>query len=270
MDDEQFRRLLAYFDLSWSGYRRVRKGVKKRVCRHMLRVQVHTMEEYLRALDKNPSLREQCLRLMTVSISRFFRDRQVWDVLEKHILPGFVERAGKIFRVWSAGCGCGEEVYSFKILWEEIKSHGIRLPLLELTGSDLNPSYLGRAESGVYAPSSLRSLPGKIKGRYFDLREWGPGYQVKPSLKTGIQWVQQDLHFRTPSPPFHIIFLRNNILTYDGPEIKARTFRKIAKALVPGGFLIIGSHERLPLIAPRLLPHPHNPLIFERPTSPGA
>jgi len=35
MNDEQFRQLLDYFQYSWAGYRKVRKGVKKRISRHM-------------------------------------------------------------------------------------------------------------------------------------------------------------------------------------------------------------------------------------------
>jgi len=35
MDDKEFSQLLQYLGLSWQGYRKVRKGVKKRVSRHM-------------------------------------------------------------------------------------------------------------------------------------------------------------------------------------------------------------------------------------------
>ena len=35
MDDDSFRRLLDRLGLSWQGYAKVRKGVKKRIQRHM-------------------------------------------------------------------------------------------------------------------------------------------------------------------------------------------------------------------------------------------
>ena len=35
MQDSAFLKLLDYLGLSWSGYRKVRRGVKKRVARHM-------------------------------------------------------------------------------------------------------------------------------------------------------------------------------------------------------------------------------------------
>ena len=73
MDDRAFGRLLEFLGLSWPGYRRVRKGVKKRVGRHM--------QAYLEKLMQNKEVRRQCERLMCVSISRFFRDRRLWEAL---------------------------------------------------------------------------------------------------------------------------------------------------------------------------------------------
>jgi len=35
MDDREFSQLLEFLGLSWQGYRKVRKGAKKRVGRHM-------------------------------------------------------------------------------------------------------------------------------------------------------------------------------------------------------------------------------------------
>jgi chemotaxis protein methyltransferase CheR len=35
MNDKEFSRLLEFLGLSCQGYRKVRKGVKKRVCRYM-------------------------------------------------------------------------------------------------------------------------------------------------------------------------------------------------------------------------------------------
>ncbi|MBU4259135.1 MAG: hypothetical protein KKI12_09205 [Proteobacteria bacterium] len=42
MDDNQFRKLLERMNFFWSGYRKVRKGVKKRIKRHMREVDKKT------------------------------------------------------------------------------------------------------------------------------------------------------------------------------------------------------------------------------------
>jgi chemotaxis protein methyltransferase CheR len=121
MDDQQFRQLLIHFQYSWAGYRKVRKGVKKRINRHMHQLGCRNMDAYLDKLDQSHKTRQACERLMTVSISRFFRDRQFWHTLEKKLLPELLESRAEKVKVWSAGCACGEEAYSFKIVWEGLK-----------------------------------------------------------------------------------------------------------------------------------------------------
>jgi chemotaxis protein methyltransferase CheR len=51
MDDDSFRRLLNRLGLSWQGYAKVRKGVKKRIGRHMQELGLLTVDDYLRTLS---------------------------------------------------------------------------------------------------------------------------------------------------------------------------------------------------------------------------
>ena len=55
-----------------------------------------TISAYLMELDKSDDVRKKCELLLTVSISRFFRDREFWQSLEKKILPDLssVEHTG--------------------------------------------------------------------------------------------------------------------------------------------------------------------------------
>ncbi len=85
MDDDQFRQLLDDFNFSWAGYRKVRKGVKKRISRHMQELNCPNIKVYLDLLNQNDAVRQESERRMTVSISRFFRDRKLWQDLEEEI-----------------------------------------------------------------------------------------------------------------------------------------------------------------------------------------
>ena len=51
MEDTQFRQLLDRFGYSWAGYYRVRKGVKKRLARHMHEIRCRNIEEYIEAIE---------------------------------------------------------------------------------------------------------------------------------------------------------------------------------------------------------------------------
>ena len=56
-----------------------------------------------------------------ITISRFFRERDVFEVLRTRVLPDIAaraEREGRNVQVWSAGCASGEEPYTIKILWD--------------------------------------------------------------------------------------------------------------------------------------------------------
>jgi chemotaxis protein methyltransferase CheR len=266
MDDQQFRNLLDFLRFSWAGYRKVRKGVRKRVSRYMQQAGFRGIDEFLSAIERNPDLRKQVEILMTVSVSRFFRDRRIWEALERHVLPEIIGKRDEKVKVWSAGCACGEEPYSFKILWDAMQRRFERLPELELWATDMNPSYLEKARGGVYPLSSLKELPPEWRIGYFRPREESR-FAVSDFLKEGVLWKVHNL--LTELPPqrdLQIIFLRNNLLTYYKDEVKIPAVKRIIESLAPEGFLILGAHEKWPAEGQTLAPFPHHPNIFQKTT----
>jgi chemotaxis methyl-accepting protein methylase len=262
MDDIRFRRVLDFFDLSWKGYRRVRKGVKKRLARYMQQYEFRGMEAFLLALDKDQGQRAEVERLLSVSISRFFRDRELWRAIGESVLPEIVSAKPPKVKVWSAGCARGEETYSFRILWEESKKNRDRGPELELWATDLNAEYLSHAQKGVYSAASLKEVPEEWQVKYFSL-EGQTRWRISKSLGQEILWT---IHNLTVDPPpaqaFHLIFLRNNLLTYYSEALKKATLAKVIESLSPGGFLIVGSHEKLPGGFPGVAPAPSHRNIY--------
>jgi chemotaxis methyl-accepting protein methylase len=257
MDDQQFRQLLSRFGFSWDGYRKVRKGVKKRVSRHMQQMGCRTVQAYLLELDQHKDARQHFEHLMTVSISRFFRDRALWQTLEDEVLPRIIKEHENKVKVWSAGCACGEEVYSLKILWEITGQRLQALPELEIWGTDMNPLYLNKARAGVYGRSSLKEVPEALRAQFFRVG----------SMKEGIVWLDHNLLFDPSGNKFRLVFLRNSLLTYYEERLKGPAFQKVVDALAEGGFLIIGSHEQIPPRVGRLLPFGRHPCIYQKEVS---
>lgn len=264
MDDEQFRQLLDFFGLTWSGYRKVRRGVKKRIHRHMLSLGCRRMSDYLHLLHENPECRQVCEQLMTVSISRFFRDRQLWAFLENKFVPQIAATSTAGIAVWSAGCAAGEEVYSFKIIWENSKARRHCLPALDVLATDRNPETIQRARAGIFNASSLRDVPDQYLAAFFDALKSGKRYQIKPALQADISWKTHDFLSDPPRGRFDIIFLRNNLLTYYRDHLTRPALQKILKCLAPAALLIIGSRERLPFEATDLLPVAPFAYIFQK------
>ena len=262
MNDQQFRQLLHRYQFSWKGYRKVRKSVKKRVQRYMTATGCRTIEDFLAELDKNNEARDHCERLMTVSISRFFRDQALWRGLKQQILPKFMNAGKNKVRFWSAGCACGEEVYSFKIIWDWMSSSYFSVPDLEVLATDINPVYLERASKGIYPPSSLKEATKEICSKYFEQLGGQKLFEVTSSLKTGIQWENRHLLSDPPDSDFDVIFLRNNVLTYYADPLKIKAFRNVLSRLKPWGILVLGSHERIPFETRDLVNIEPYPYVF--------
>ncbi len=244
MDDRKFRELLERFGYCWQGYRKVRKGVKKRIVRHMHRLGMTQLDDYMQAVRTDPEVRSQFNLLITVSISRFFRDKRLWDDIKGSILPGLAQNKG-VVKAWSAGCACGEEAYTLKMTWEAVKVSLRKKAELFLLATDINPEYLRRAREALYPSSSIKEVPPNMVRAFLEARE-DKQFALKEYVKQGIHWRIHDLLEGAPVTELDLIFLRNNLLTYYGKEIKASAFRRILNDLNPGGFLIIGAHERLP------------------------
>ena len=206
MDDQQLRKLLSYFGLSWDGYRKVRKGVKKRISRHMHKLGCRTMQAYFLALDQNKDAKQHYECLMTVSTSRFFRDRGLWQTLENEILPAIIKENRWRVKVWSAGCACGEEVYSLKILWHTLGRRFQHLPELEIWATDMNPVYLNKARTGIYPRSSLKEVPEAFRALYFEPGAKEQTYAVAERLKKGIMWHDHNLLIGPPGTNFQLVF----------------------------------------------------------------
>jgi chemotaxis methyl-accepting protein methylase len=262
MDDEQFRQLLSQFGFSWDGYRKVRRGVKKRVTRHMQQTNCRTMQAYFSLLHEDKEARQHFECLMTVSISRFFRDRRLWEVLEKEILPALIQEDNKKVKIWSAGCACGEEVYSLQVVWKRLSGRFQTLPHLEMLATDMNPVYLKKAQDGVYPRSSLREVPEAIRDEYFRPMRKGRSYAVSGRLKEGVVWQEHNLLVDSPWFGFQMVFLRNSLLTYYTEALEIPAFHRVLDSITRSGFLIIGSHEKIPvgnwgLVRTGLHPHIH-------------
>jgi chemotaxis protein methyltransferase CheR len=179
-------------------------------------------------------------------------------------MPGIIKKGVEPVRVWSAGCACGEEVYSIKILWALLERQFDTLPVLDILATDMNPVYLDRAKVGIYTKSSLKEVSEERRANFFQPNKRNKCFAVKPSLKEGICWARRHLLHDAAEKRFHIIFLRNNLLTYYGEELKEPAFRKVVDHLEPEGYLIIGAHEKIPNASSGLVPDKEHPSIFQR------
>ena len=242
--------------MRWAGFRKVRGTVCKRVARRINALGLKGVEEYRSYLEMHD---EEWLRLdamCRIPISRFWRDRAVYDALASDILPTLAERAineGRtLFRIWSAGSASGEEPYSLRLAWSLHAEQVHPFLKLEIIATEIDDVMMKRARAGLYQPSSLRDMPAELVGRGF--RRAGDLYQISSHARRDVTFVQLDIRTEMPEGMFDLILCRNLVFTYFDRPTQTRLLKKMCTKLHKGGALVIGGHEKLPDLAPDITP----------------
>ncbi len=239
----------------WAGFRKVRRQVCKRIDRRLKDLGLVDLEAYRVLLDSDPDEWSALDSLCRVTISRFYRDRVVFDDLRKRVLPDLARCALKSgrehVRCWSAGCASGEEPYTLQIIWKlGVSGQDGRGVSLHIAATDADPHLLKRAEAAVYPSSSLKDLPDELAALAFDAEN---GRQVlKPEFRSGIEWLLQDIRHESPAGPFDLVLCRNLAFTYFEESIQRDVLDRIDTVMSRSAYLAIGSHEQLPAAEPLL------------------
>jgi chemotaxis protein methyltransferase CheR len=92
----------------------------------------------------------------------------------------------------------------------------------------------------------------------------GHHFCVRPQHREGIEFLDQDLRTEAPKPLFDLILCRFVAFTYFAPPLQEQVLNRIVDQLLSGGYLAIGTHERLPTDSSGLLPLARAPQIFEK------
>lgn len=256
---------LPQLDMRWVGFRKVRGQVCKRLRRRMSDLGLEGFAAYRARLEADPH--EWCIldECCHITISRFFRDRGVFDALRKRVLPEIALRAegeGRQARCWSAGCASGEEPYTLKILWDLEVADGCPGVTLSIVATDIDEAMLRRARKGCFEVASLRELPPNLVVEAFDQVE--DRFCVHPRQREGIMFLPQDLRTEAPTGLFDLVLCRYVAFTYFAPPLQEKVLNRLLQQLQPHGYLVIGTHERLPEgAAPALAATGDVPQIFQ-------
>jgi chemotaxis protein methyltransferase CheR len=234
--------------LRWPGFRKVRRQLYKRIKRHLQELGLPSVEAYRVYLEHHPGEWGTLDTLCWIPISRFYRDRSVFQHLEHEILPELaqlvVARREREICCWSAGCAGGEEPYTLAIIWSQKLLARFPTLRLRIFGTDIDPQAIHRAERGCYRASSLRNLPTEWRTQAF--LTIGDELCLKDEYRSGVTFLVQDIRESVPEGPFHLILCRNLAFTYFDTNLQRETMQRISERLASGGVLITGNLESLP------------------------
>jgi chemotaxis protein methyltransferase CheR len=155
-------------------------------------------------------------------------------------LSGALAATARPLRIWSAGCATGEEPYSLAMA---LLDAGRDREEDRILGTDVSARALARARAGVFGARATRNLPPALATRWFHPAE--PGARVDQRLARLVRFERHNL-LEPPPGHDHDAVLCRNVLIYFDPEVAAAALVRLADAVAPGGFLLLGPVE-LPL-----------------------
>ncbi len=233
------------YGIDFSKYRQ--SCLHRRVIHRMSMAGFDDIELYASYLAGHPDEMERLMDVVTIHVTDFFRDIDVFDTFSNRPLSMILEKnlaAGHdSIRVWSAGCATGEEAYSFGIILMHLLEKRKVDMRVEVFGTDISEESCRIARRGVYSWRKLDKVPPQIKARYFEPD--GPEFKVVPEIMNRVKFRVHDLFLDPPYSMLDLIVCRN-VLIHFNHDVRSQVISRFYDALGDGGILILGKSEAVP------------------------
>jgi chemotaxis protein methyltransferase CheR len=217
--------------------------LKRRIAVRTRALSLKSYEEYINYLNSRPEEYNILLDKLTINVTQFFRDPEMFEAFEKNVLPEVFKKSRGGIKVWSAGCSSGEEPYTVAIAIEEagLKA-GIQNIQYEIYATDIDEAVLYRAVNGQYEGRTLENLQKERIDKYF-VRD-GNKYKASERIKKNIKFMRKNLMEPFKSSFFDIVLCRN-VIIYFTKELQKTVMEFFHDSLKEGGVLILGKTETM-------------------------
>jgi chemotaxis protein methyltransferase CheR len=194
-------------------------------------------------MGREPSLATRVVEALLNNETYFFRDRLPFDLLSHQALPALAQRRAQSrrLRIWSAGCSTGQEVYSLAMLFEEEPQKWLGWTI-DILGTDVSEGVIERARAGTYSQFEVqRGLGIQQMIKWFE--EGSDGWRANQAVRRPVRFQVHNLLEQPPRPGEFDIILCRNVLLYLNEATRAKAFDRLASALAPDGWLMLGAGE---------------------------
>ncbi|MGK6341451.1 CheR family methyltransferase [Chryseobacterium sp. DT-3] len=221
-----------------------RASFKRRVNRICLIDRFTSFAELRYTILNDPEYLKRFVEEITVNVTEMFRDPHFFKALREKILPQL--GTYPLIRIWVAGCSTGEEAYSMAILLKEANLYHKSL----IYGTDLNPSVLETARSGVFPLQQMKTYSENyiLSGGKKDFSDYYTAnydsVKFDKSLQEKLILSTHNLVSDSSFNSFQLIICRN-VLIYFDRELQERVFKLFDNSLENLGYLALGAKETL-------------------------
>lgn len=247
-DEPNLRKILKfihdYKGLDLSSYRD--NFLYRRLRLRMLTAKVTGPNEYIALLQKSPDEWTLFIDALSINITEFFRDPDVYEAFNKAALAELIARkansASKSLRLWSSACASGEEAYSLAILVKEALKERNDFSI-RIWATDIDSQALEKAREARYRAQDLRKLPRDILNQYFTPQD-DTVYSLNEEIRRMVKFERHNIFHTSPLKGLEVIFCRNILIYLSRPQI-SELFKKFHYLLNPKGYLVLGKVETL-------------------------
>ncbi|MFP5245995.1 MAG: CheR family methyltransferase, partial [Thermoanaerobaculia bacterium] len=177
-----------------------------------------------------------------IRVTSFFRNPEVFEALRHDVVPRLLAERGPDtpIRIWVPGCATGEEVYSLAISIFEAAGDANANPFVQVFGTDISEAALDIARMAVYPDTIAADVTRDRLRRFFTKVEGG--YRIAKTIRDCCVFARQNVAKDPPFSKLDLVSCRN-VMIYLGPALQRRVMSTFHYALVPNGYLLLGSSE---------------------------
>lgn len=223
------------FKIDISAYKS--NQMNRRLYSLMSRSGTQSVKDYINLLEKDPVQKQKLADFITINVSEFFRNKELFFDLEekinKHLISG-----NKKLKIWSAACSNGAEPYSIALILDKL-TPSVRHNII---ATDIDSTILDIARKGEYGPNDVKNVDMFMLRRYFSV--YDNKYILNSDIKARVQFLKHDLIHDNYDKGFDLIVCRN-VVIYFTQEVKDRIYKKFYESLNNGGLLFVGATESI-------------------------
>jgi len=216
--------------------------IKRRILSRMRLTNAADYEAYHRYLLANPQEVNLLRNALTINVTKFFRDPEVFEVVRREVLPDLAGR-GRSIRIWCAGCSSGEEPYSIAILAHELTVLRPDVSVM-IYATDIDAVVLQKAMAGIYDAKALENVDERRIRKHFVSHDDGT-FEVRSHIKDLVKFRQHDLMSGIPITRYLDAVTCRNVTIYFTENQKNELARLFHSALGADGYYIMGKTEYL-------------------------
>ena len=217
--------------------------VSRRISRRMMLTGFANPIDYVQFLKSDPEELEKLYYDLLIGVTEFFRDPQLFDDLQHHVLPFLLEnaKASGVFRLWVVPCATGEEAFSLAILIDEIVQQRKMKIDVKIFATDVNPRCVEQASRGIFSKERLSQVSNERLKRYFKKTEENE-YQIDNQIRSQIVFATHDILLDAPFTKLNLVSCRN-LLIYFKKSAKKKVLSLLNFSLKSQGVLFVGPSE---------------------------